>query len=405
MEPTSWDIFIAMRDHVERNPDLVGKVGDIFLFNLKDPESAWTLDLKNAPGCVEEGETKKPDCTLDISEADFLDMSMGKANPMKLFTSGKLKVSGNIMASQKLDFLQKIDPEEAKQAVIKARAAGGGPAGAAAAPAPEASMEPTSWDIFIAMRDHVERNPDLVGKVGDIFLFNLKDPNPDLVGKVGDIFLFNLKDPDCAWTLDLKNAPGSVEEGETVKPDCTLDISEADFLDMSMGKADPMKLFTTGKLKVSGNIMASQKLDFLQKIDQEEAKQAVIKARAAGLGPKADGAAAGAAAKKDNATAIFEALTERLKEKPELKDEVAALVQFRVTDPDANWVVDLAGDAAEVRAGECAEPTAIMHISDSHLGALVRGESAAQEMFQRGDLRVDGDITVAHRLGFLKGLI
>jgi len=386
MEPTAWDVFIAMRDHVERNPDLVGKVGEIFLFKLKDPDSAWTLDLKNAPGSVEEGESKKPDCTLEIAEADFLDMTMGKANPMKLFTTGKLKISGNIMASQKLEFLQKIDPEQAKQAVIKARAAGQGPAGAAAAgaPAPE-SMEPTAWDVFIAMRDHVERNPDLVGKVGDIFLFRLKDP-------------------DSAWTLDLKNAPGSVEEGESKTPDCTLEIAEADFLDMTMGKANPMTLFTTGKLKISGNIMASQKLEFLQKIDPEQAKQAVIKARAAGQGPKAAGAGA-AAEKKDNASAVFEALAKRLEEKPELKDEVAALVQFRITDPDASWVVDLAGESPKVETGECAEPTATMHISDAKLGALVRGETSARDLFQRGDLRVDGDITVAHRLGFLKGLI
>ena len=35
--------------------------------------------------------------------------------------------------------------------------------------------------------------------------------------------------------------------------------------------------------------------------------------------------------------------------------------------------------------------------------ALAKGQSAA-DLFQRGKLRVDGDMRPAHKLGFLKGL-
>ena len=38
---------------------------------------------------------------------------------------------------------------------------------------------------------------------------------------------------------------------------------------MTSGKADAMKLFTTGKLKISGNVMASQKLEFLRKLSAD----------------------------------------------------------------------------------------------------------------------------------------
>jgi hypothetical protein len=44
---------------------------------------------------------------------------------------------------------------------------------------------------------------------------------------------------------------------------------------MVSGKADPMKLFQGGKLKISGNVMASQKLDFLKKIDRKEFEAAL----------------------------------------------------------------------------------------------------------------------------------
>ena len=44
-----------------------------------------------------------------MSDADFMDMCTGKADAQKLYFGGKLKISGNVMASQKLDFLKKID--------------------------------------------------------------------------------------------------------------------------------------------------------------------------------------------------------------------------------------------------------------------------------------------------------
>ena len=46
-----------------------------------------------------------------------------------------------------------------------------------------------------------------------------------------------------------------------------------------------------------------------------------------------------------------------------------------------------------------------MTISDDDLAAMIRGENSARDLFQHGLLRVDGDYSVAHRLGFLKGLI
>ena len=87
--------------------------------------------------------------TLDSAEAVILKVytdqgliGLGEADPMKLFSSGALKISGDLMASQKLDFLQKIDPKEAAEAVAeepKAEAAEEAPpAEAAAGEEPEA---------------------------------------------------------------------------------------------------------------------------------------------------------------------------------------------------------------------------------------------------------------------------
>jgi len=378
-EATSADLFNAIGGFVAADEGIGTRTKTVFLFELSDPESAWTLDLSDGAGSVKPGVHGKAGCTLRLSDADFLAMATGKADPMKLFSTGKLKITGDVMASQKLNFLKKITPEMVKAEIDKRLGAAGG----APAEAPEAAG-PTSWDVFIAIRDYLEHHPELVSTIGKTFLFKLTDP-------------------DSAWTLDVKNGAGAVTEGETEKPDCTLMISESDFLDMSSGKANPMKLFTTGKLKITGDVMASQKLDFLQKIDPEQAKAAVRKARAAG-GPAETTATAAAPTKEPNATAIFAALQARLAEKPVLADEVQARVQFRITDPDAAWHLDLSGGIPAVTEGE-AQADATLVISDENLAALVRGEQTAGGLFQKGALQVEGDLNVAHRLGFLNGLI
>ncbi len=382
--PVSADIFNAVGGFVAANPDVADKVKTVFQFKLSAPDSVWTIDLKDGKK-VTQGGGAAPQCTLEMSDADFMAMSTGKADAMKLFSTGKLKISGDVMASQKLGFLKKITPEMVMAEMDKRLGAGGGAAAGGDAGAAE-ELVPTSWDVFVAIRDHIERNPELPGKVGYSFLFKVKDP-------------------DSAWVVDLKSGKGGVSEGEGAA-DCTLEIAESDFIDMTTGKSDPMKLFTTGKLKISGNVMASQKLEFLKSMDPDKAKEAVARARAAGQGPGQGGAAASSSAPvAANAPAIFEALGKRLADKPELGGEVKAVVRFAVTDPAATYTVNMARGKPSVASGDGGEAAATFTISDADLTALVKGETTAGDLFQHGKLRVDGDLTAAHRLGFLKGLI
>lgn len=67
------------------------------------------LDLKNA--IVYEGSPKdvKADTTLTVADSDMLDIALGKLNPQSAFMKGKLKITGNIMLTQKLVPLLKND--------------------------------------------------------------------------------------------------------------------------------------------------------------------------------------------------------------------------------------------------------------------------------------------------------
>jgi 3-hydroxyacyl-CoA dehydrogenase/3a,7a,12a-trihydroxy-5b-cholest-24-enoyl-CoA hydratase len=382
---TSADTFAGIEDHVARHPELASSIGKTFVFKLTSPDSAWTIDVKNAPGSVKPG-ASAADCTLELADADFLAMTSGQADPMKLYMGGKLKITGDLMASQKLDFLKKVDRKVALEAILRKRGAAGAPSGGADDAAAGAGAEHalSSADVFAAIEDHVARSADLVGRVGKVFVFKLTGP-------------------DSTWTVDVKNGQGAVVAGAADKADTTLELSDADFLAMTSGKADPMKLYMGGKLKITGDVMASQKLDFLKKIDPQQAREAVRRKRG-GAGPTAPGSAAGpAGAPGASAPGILKGLGERLSKNVGIAREIGALIQLHVKNPDASWVIDLTGSGA-VREGTEPKATTVLRIEDADLASLARDPSRAQSLYQQGKLRVDGDIRPARKLAFLKDL-
>uniref|UniRef100_A0A3Q1EGG2 Peroxisomal multifunctional enzyme type 2 n=1 Tax=Acanthochromis polyacanthus TaxID=80966 RepID=A0A3Q1EGG2_9TELE len=91
--------------------ELVKKVNAVFGWEItKDGKTAaqWTIDLKNGSGSLHKGpHSGKADVTFTVSDEDFMEVVQGKVNPQKAFFSGKLKVRGNIMLSQKLEVILK----------------------------------------------------------------------------------------------------------------------------------------------------------------------------------------------------------------------------------------------------------------------------------------------------------
>ena len=189
--------------------------------------------------------------------------------------------------------------------------------------------------------------------------------------------------------------------GGVTPAQCTLELSEADFMAMCTGKADPMKLFMDKKLRISGNIMASQKLDFLKKIDKNAAAEAVAKKKAAGTGaPTAQATAPKSAPSR--APEVFAALAKRLKGNPKLAGEIGAVVQFSIDGK--SWVGDFGSAKPSIKEGVDPKAAAVITLGSDDLMELVKG-AGVQSLYQHGKLRVDGDVRVAHKLGIFKDLI
>jgi putative sterol carrier protein len=65
----------------------------------------WICAVKNQACDIQQGVHEKPSCTLIMGSADFLAMMDGSLSPMQAYTSGKLKIEGDIMKSQLIERL------------------------------------------------------------------------------------------------------------------------------------------------------------------------------------------------------------------------------------------------------------------------------------------------------------
>lgn len=222
---------------------------------------------------------------------------------------------------------------------------------------------------------------------------------PELVEQTKTSFQFIFHNPESSWFIDLRNAPGSVGAGTAVKPDVTIEL-DSQYVDTLFGGdlAAVQKLFFGGQLKISGNVMASNKLTALAGMD----KALVEKARQERLasGAPAETAVAAQAPREVFADRLFAALTAKLGS-GELKTGLTSVLQFNINDIDAVWSVDFGG--REVVRSAAASPAAVIGLSDDTLKALAEGGDLAV-LFQKGAVRVDGDVLLARELTCLAGL-
>jgi NAD(P)-dependent dehydrogenase (short-subunit alcohol dehydrogenase family)/uncharacterized OB-fold protein/putative sterol carrier protein len=78
----------------------------IFQFNISGAGGGdWHCIIRNNTCTIESGPHKNPACTLKMADADFLAMMQGTLPAMQAYTSGKLKIEGDIMKSQLLEKL------------------------------------------------------------------------------------------------------------------------------------------------------------------------------------------------------------------------------------------------------------------------------------------------------------
>lgn len=88
------------------NPEAAGGVNVVFQYIISGANGGdWSCAISDGRCMVVSGRHEKPTCTLKMTDGDFLDMMNGKLKPMQAYTSGKLKIEGDIMKSQLIEKL------------------------------------------------------------------------------------------------------------------------------------------------------------------------------------------------------------------------------------------------------------------------------------------------------------
>ncbi len=91
------------------NTDAAQGVDVVFQFSISGAGGGdWYAEVKGGACKVEAGVHPNPTSTIKMDAADFVDMINGKLSAMQAFTSGKLKIGGDIMKSQLITRLFKF---------------------------------------------------------------------------------------------------------------------------------------------------------------------------------------------------------------------------------------------------------------------------------------------------------
>lgn len=103
--PTSKLKSAAIFDEIAQRIATKGpsSLNAIFQYNIRGVEEGhWIIDLKSSPGVVKIGQAANPDCTISMSDDDFLALAQGKLNPRMAYMRGKLRIEGDLKLARKL---------------------------------------------------------------------------------------------------------------------------------------------------------------------------------------------------------------------------------------------------------------------------------------------------------------
>ena len=86
------------------NPEAAAGVDVVFQFSISGAGGGdWSCVIKDGACSIESGQHAKPACTIKMDAGDFVAMMKGSLPAMQAFTSGKLKIGGDMMKSQLLE--------------------------------------------------------------------------------------------------------------------------------------------------------------------------------------------------------------------------------------------------------------------------------------------------------------
>lgn len=241
----SGQFFEDVEAKLKEDKSLANKVKAVVGFEISLPNNgeiiSYVLDLKNAPGSVfvNDGNTK-PGCNIAISDENLALIMDGKLNMMTAFTQKKVKISGNMGIAMKLNQVF------------------------ASVSATKKTAAPSKNEKSALTKTTTTHKS---GKMFEDIEAKVKTEGPAMCSKINAIIGFQVacdNDKKITYFVDLKNKPGKVGVNDgSVKPGCTIMVSDDDLLSITAGKLNMMTAFTQKKVKITGNMGIAMKLNQL----------------------------------------------------------------------------------------------------------------------------------------------
>ena len=101
--------------------------------------------------------------------------------------------------------------------------------------------------------------------------------------------------------------------------------------------------------------------------------------------------------------AIFDEMTKRVDQRPELIEKVGAIYQFDVTgEGGGTWTVDLKNKPGKVHPGANGKPDCTIALGVDDFVALMTGQLDGQQAFMQGKLKISGNMMLATKLNMLQ---
>ena len=489
-------VFEEIGRRIAMAPELASKVNGIFTFVIvKDRQEVkvWTMDMKQRPGVLYQGHSKAgpADCVIRITDQDMTALAVGELDPVRAFMTGKLKIKGNLMATQRLQALFELNSAEVYEkdlelnGVKEKQEARGENFGEGN----KVSFSPVlaeKWGEFSRLASagssvgyknfsdgemrgsfdnhyHNEHNPQYsmsAASEGEHYSFAASDSSPpgsassitpiidllfeqwlpsrlddikELVPVIKTVYQWNILQKGqvaSVWTLDLKNGDGSITRGPpaTGKADCVLSIEDETAVKIFEGKEDAMRAFMSGRLKITGNIMAAQKLQQVWADEAEKVRNVLADLKAGKSIGNSSGSSGGKAVseekKSENSVSedpdiaaypstgikgdiFFNIFKNRCHEEPEFMQRLRVCFQFNLTKdgkPVCVWTADNKS-SPEVQIYRSAprgiKPDVTATVEDDDLLKILTGRVNPQRLFMMGRVKVKGNIMLLQKLNGL----
>ncbi|KAI1283199.1 Peroxisomal multifunctional enzyme type 2 [Halotydeus destructor] len=473
-------VFEEIGRRISMAPELAKKVNGIFTFVIvKDRKEVkvWTMDMKTfCPGRMYVGHsTEAPaDCIIRITDQDMCALAVGELDPVRAFMTGKLKIKGNLMATQRLQVLFELNSIEMYENDTqltggnkKVEAASGSGEKMQFAPSLADRWGDLSRLVSAGSQQPVHQGPEFVephhdngqwsaaayegdsgfssptfmaaaggdggdgsGAIGPIvdllfekWLPTRLDDMKELVPVIKTVYQWNILQKGIVvstWTLDLKNGGGAIHRGtpKTGKADCILSIEDDNAIKIFEGKEDAMRSFMSGKLKITGNVMAAQKLQQVWGDEAETVRKFLADLKSGKVAGGAPAAPAAASGEEDvdvaavpvtgiKADIFFNIFEKRCHEEPDFMQRLRVAFQFNITKdskPVCIWTADNK-TTAEIQLYRSPpkgiKPDVTCTVEDDDLLKILTGRVNPQRLFMMGRVRVKGNIMLLQKLNGL----